>query len=167
VYGCIQPGTAAATTRIYRDNGYSGQPNVSQGNPRWEGNSNDFKGFLRLETTGPILDIGDNVTAGGNAQGQEDEYKDHLRTCYLQNQAQPGTCTLVMPLADRATGNGSNVHVRIVGWASVEPLEDPTTLPSSAAWHVRVLNAPIEYGAVDTGTPPPVGATIISPRLVR
>lgn len=69
--GNIPPGLSAGTTVDYRDNHY-GDDNVlpdTTSNPNWTVGSNDFKGFLRLGSG--TVHIGDLVSQGGNAIGQE------------------------------------------------------------------------------------------------
>src|SRR5205814_7438348 len=63
VYGCVGLTTGGSpTVEIYRDNGYSNAPNVSDSNPRWTAPSNTFKGFLRTDPIDPELKVNDYVT---------------------------------------------------------------------------------------------------------
>ncbi|HZU78085.1 MAG TPA: Tad domain-containing protein [Dehalococcoidia bacterium] len=86
------------------------QENVSQNNPNWNSNSNSFKGYS--PASGGQVNIGDVIPAGtGNKCGQEP-------IAQLQQIYSDGG-TITVPIIDYGSGNGSNLDVTIVGFATL------------------------------------------------
>lgn len=99
---------------IYRDNQYyndvvkpqpCGGKNEPPCNPNWQGNSNNFKGFLH-KVTDPIQ-VGDIMTDGGNAFGQEPLSE----MCTLLQDGKPG----LFPVIGRQSGNGQ-MSLTVIGF---------------------------------------------------
>jgi Flp pilus assembly protein TadG len=95
----------------FRDNSWVGA-NVNNSDTRFGGNANNFKGFLRLSASPPVLNVGDNVTSGGNACGQEPT--SGLVNAYNNNQP------IVLPIFDSETGNGSNTDFHLAGFVALD-----------------------------------------------
>jgi hypothetical protein len=101
----------------FRDNSWVGA-NVANNDTHYQGNSNDFKGFLRLDTN--TIQVGDNLSKGGNACGQEPT--SGLVYAYQHNQP------VVLPVFDGETGNGQ-ITLHLAGFAALDlhvPANDGT-----------------------------------------
>ncbi len=79
--------------------------NVKSGSSYWSGNSNNFKGFLR--PLGTALDVGNTLTAGGVACGQQPIAQ--IQAAY--NARQP----IVLPVYDGESGNG-HITLHVAGF---------------------------------------------------
>jgi Flp pilus assembly protein TadG len=119
----LDPGTPGI---IFRDNHYADdvvKPNPCGGNnqplcnPNWNIGSNDFKGYLH-KVTGPLA-VGDVMSDGGNAFGQESDYMDAM--CALLQKNTPA----VFPVMDWAAGNGGvTLHIKGFIALKVNPFKD-------------------------------------------
>jgi Flp pilus assembly protein TadG len=130
---------------IYRSNQYQADNVFPADNPNWEGNAADFKGYLHHGDG--FLSVGDNVTDGGNAIGEQ-PVADVMRVRWAAGQ------TVIMPVVDHETGNGSDMQLHVIGFAAVLLLNEPT-LPASGAWHGRVVARSVASGATTGGNAPP------------
>jgi len=126
VWGGNSPvGLNTGATVDYRDNGWV-DANVKPGpcgnngsppcNANWTSDSNDFKGFLRIDS-GTIYQNGNVVSSGGNATGQEPIGDDGGTTtiCDHVRLGTPG----IFPVIGSGSGNG-HVDLTIVGFIAVQ-----------------------------------------------
>jgi hypothetical protein len=141
----------------YRCNNYE-SCNVHTGDERWLVTSNTFKGYLHL--SGGFLVVNGESSSdlqGGNSVGTAGEPLDALSDCYIKR-GDPYYCTVVIPIIDTASDDGTNIRLRVVGFANVSLTNNPATLPPSQPWEGRIVGGSIVYsgGGVSTDGPEPL-----------
>jgi hypothetical protein len=139
-------------------------------NPNWQvSTANNFKGFIRIDDPRGLVGIGDYVSDGGVAGGNDDAVKPIISACYQAD------CELVMPLASYAKPDSGDGHplLLITGFAKMKigpgiNSQDPGTAPTSYEWKARVVNAPVLCCPVEIDDINVIGTTqLLYTRLVE